>query len=216
MTSRSKGMVVAVVVGLALAVTATSASARLPEFKFAGSSPKFTGTAVGVNVFTKIGTDYRCKAASVTGELEGTDFTKKVKNVVLKFTGCAGFFTFCNGEWQTKPLVGTLGFISKEEHRVGLLLDASSGPIAECALEVAGDIVGSVIAEIAPVNEKKKELTLGFEHTSPIYEQLWQHFEGETESHHLAFQPGGTKEMEPLAMVTKPTLTFEREVEVEG
>src|SRR5271166_6049208 len=71
------------------AVTAASASAVPPEFVYSGLAPSFVGTSVGP-VYIEYssltaGIVIKCSKETLEGEVEGT---KKVEEVLIKFTGC--------------------------------------------------------------------------------------------------------------------------------
>jgi hypothetical protein len=76
--------------------------------------------------FTEFHPKIECEHEVDSGEIAGTN---TVKNVNVKFTGCKLFGSApCSngpveGEIDVNPLKGLLGYISKPEHKVGLLLE---------------------------------------------------------------------------------------------
>ncbi len=204
---------VALVAVLALgAMTVASASAALPEFQQKGKglekAVKFTVKSGWGKLESKAGDELKCTGESVTGETHGVN---EVANVVIKFTGCndGGIIGACTStgakteEVVSVSLSGRLGYLSKSEHRVGLLLQPSTGEqIAECtyhgSLKEIFRLKGSIIGRLSPdgeelhregESEETTAFSLAFNKTTGKGEQLWTHFEGEEALHTLELTP---------------------------
>jgi|HubBroStandDraft_4_1064222.scaffolds.fasta_scaffold65238_3 hypothetical protein len=201
------------------AVGAASASAALPNFNtgLASGNVKFTGTGTNVYLIGGFG-EYKCNKASVTGEVEHGEprgNSKTLKNVVIKFSQCGSLELLCEREWKTKPLTGTLGYLSKEFKKVGVLLKPSSGPVAECkGFGSNGNIIGSLVMEISPSNKSVTEYSLASSDSGGV--QSPQKLEGETENHRLEWLREGAKEAQPLVVAMHLNLTLESKVEIEA
>lgn len=179
-------LVVAAAVFAASLFGASTASAALPEIIPAPSETKplkFTATSTpGVALYT-VFTTAQCAAASATGEFINS---KEVRNVIVTWgSQCSNCFG--NGEggaFVSKPLKGTLGYLQKSKHEVGLRLEGETGsqPLwteGRCgSLNIR--IVGKLIGNLWPVNRKVKTTEfLTYEaRSSGAEEQEWQKFEG--------------------------------------
>jgi len=193
------------------ALASASASAALPEFvpTYKGGN-KLTGSngKVGFNL-EQFG-DVECSANSATGSISGP---KEISNLVIKFSGCGGegrSALLCGEKWETKPLTGTLGFLSKANKEVGLLLKSATGPVAECQTTYKQKILGSVIGSIIQLHAKTFRLT--FE-TNGWKQQLTK-FEGEELTHTLEWEYP-VKSTQDMAMGTTMELTTEKNFELE-
>src|SRR5581483_11264539 len=105
-----------------------SASAALPEFK--GPFPKsFTSTSGKGTLETVGGKTVTCTSDTTDGGKITGEKTVTIEAVL--FSGCKSGIVNCNSPGQasgvidTVALTGTLGYISKAEKRVGLLLAPS-------------------------------------------------------------------------------------------
>lgn len=193
MGSKCRTVMVALFAASALVTIASaSAFAALPEFfpTYKGGN-KFTGSGGGATfILEKFGTA-ECRSSSVTGSIAGP---KEISNLVVKFSGCGGegrSALLCGEAWETKPLTGTLGFVSKANKAAGLLLQPVTSPFAECKTTFKQKILGSVIGSIVQSSEKKLRLT--FETNSWL--QHLKHFEGEELMHTLEWEyPAGLKQ----------------------
>ncbi|HEX3519664.1 MAG TPA: hypothetical protein VHT29_11595 [Solirubrobacteraceae bacterium] len=191
---RVKSTVVVVVVAAFAfaALGVASASAADPEFAFTTFPNKFTGTSTTTPSFTVEAGTYFCTAASITGEITGP---KEVSKIVMTFAGspCATSLLCKNvsgkNEWKTKELKGRLGYINKASHTVGLLLEPTTEPIAEC--EDGWLVQGSIIGGLGPVNNQVKEFSLSF--ATAEEKQQFTHFEGEEVMHNLKLLRTGEK-----------------------
>ncbi|HEY5194096.1 MAG TPA: hypothetical protein VIJ39_09545 [Solirubrobacteraceae bacterium] len=210
-------MFVALVAMFAMsAVVAASASATLPEFR--GGKTTFTGTFGSASFHETDGAEYGCASGgTISGEITGP---KEVAKVVIKFNCATGGFTFCTksgssaGVWETKELKGKIGYLNKTNQRVGLLLESSAGPVAECehAPRVLAKILGSIIGEIGPVNVKRTgPFSLSFAQSHGLQEL--QHFEGEELLHNLEIQ---TSSSEKFGLQTGMSLTTKTSMEIEA
>lgn len=213
MRSMFRSALVALAGTLALvSVMSASASAALPEFQQKGKglekAVKFTVKSAWGQLESKAGDELICASESVTGETHGVN---EVGNVVIRFTGCneGGIIGACTstgakaGEVVSVSLSGRLGYLSKSEHRVGLLLQPSTGEqIAECtyhgSLKEIFRLKGSIIGRLSPDGEElhkegeSEETTaflLAFNKATGKGEQLWTHFEGEEALHTLELTP---------------------------
>jgi hypothetical protein len=205
------GVLVAVVALGAFA--SASASAALPEFR--GSFPvAFTGTSNAVGFQEKAYGSYVCSRSSITGEIVGP---KEVSNVVVKFIeGCAGFCkqSVHSGFWETKELKGRIGYLSKKEHTVGLLLEPVAEPIAKCERNTGNwKIQGSVIGRLGLVNVKRTSYKLEYGQTGGV--QAVKSFEGEEATHTLQTLIEGGNPLETGMEVHEGmSLTMAKEVEI--
>ena len=198
------------------ALSATSASAALPEFRPATVN-KFTGTGGGFTIVDDLGT-YSCNLTSVTGEIVSA---KEVSKVVLTFSTKGGSIycpTFCeNGSetWATKELKGRIGYINAAERRVGLLLEPTTQPFATCTRFLyEGKIKGSIIGHIEPTDRAATSFPLSFSRSGA--KQTLQHFEGEELMHHLERETNGGVSDGQVALEGGTTLTMSKEVEIEA
>jgi hypothetical protein len=193
MRSTFRGVSLALIAVFAFgALAAASASAALPEFKPEGRKypVTFTGKGGSVGLQENGGGSYACTGSSMTGEIVGP---KQLANVVLKFTGgCSGFCRQTGEEWKTKPLNGTLGYLSQKYHTVGLLLEAATEPVATCEHLGRGTfkVEGSFISELGPTNSFGKSFTLRAQQKEG--RQAIQSFEGESLVHNLKMSSPAT------------------------
>lgn len=200
------------------ALTASSASAALPEFKLNIHNNTFTGSGGQVTI-VEGGSTYICNSSSIAGEVTGA---KEVAKVFIKFNhgngGASDCMTFCQtstGLWETRELKGRIAYISKPEKRVGLLLEAVTEPITTCKhFTISGaKVQGSAIAGITPVNTlRKTPFSLGYETSGS--RQVPRSFEGEELIHQLNILPFGAGSPTEFALGTTMTLTFAHEIEI--
>jgi hypothetical protein len=144
-----------------------------------------------------------CESEGAHGETTGS---KGVTNVSVKFLGCKVFGSApCSngpveGEIQVNPLKGELGYISKSEHKVGVLLTPSKKGTNFAQFNCAG-IIGTVvgvgnskegafyepetkggydgiISPITPVNQMTKEYTQHYTYNPETHENIPSKFEG--------------------------------------
>jgi hypothetical protein len=163
------GMCLAVVLA-AGAMTAVGASAAPPEF-----SPPFPNafhsTSKAMTLETAVSKlKVTCKKDTNKGEVTGP----ATALVTIAFTGCKSTAVpgaLCNsanglpGEIVTERLLGVLGYTMIEPVKeVGLDLSTpTGGPMVVffCGA-LKGEVFGSVIGRIAPLNKASKKLTLSF------------------------------------------------------
>ncbi len=159
------------VAALALAaMTATGASAAPPEF----SPPfpnAFNSTSKAMTLESAVSkVKVTCKKDTDKGEISGPS-TALVR---MAFTGCRStevVGVLCSspngapGEIVTERLLGTLGYTMREPVKeVGLDLSAATGgPMAVffCGA-LKGEVLGSMIGRITPLDKATKKLTLSF------------------------------------------------------
>jgi hypothetical protein len=200
------------------ALASASASAALPEFGLGTKYPvPFTGSGSTAS-FKGAGGTYVCSGSSITGEIVGP---KEVAKVVVKFTDASNCVEFCQQtgfeKWETKELKGTIGYLVKSSHTVGLLLEPVAEPIAKCTHNVrsGAKLQGSIIGELGPVNLSRSSLELNFRGAPGGGEQTLRSFEGEELTHRLQMlQVGGGPE--PFGLSAQMTLTFARAVKIEA
>jgi len=195
------------------ALSVATASAAAPEFKVAGGKfpTTFTGTSEAVHIETP-GGGYTCSSSSISGEITGP---KEVSKVVIKFGSKGGCSSFCiqtgHEGWETKEMKGAIGYLSqKEGTKVGLLLEPTTEPVANCTRGANGantKIIGSVIGELGPLHEQRKAFNLEYAKSGSIQE--FRSFEGEEVIHDLrpSLSPQG-------AIEAKMSLTTAKEVEI--
>jgi hypothetical protein len=196
---RLKPIVVALVAIAAMsAVASATASAALPQFKWAGTKKGFTSTQEGSGTLestSSLAPKVSCTGGTSSGEVEGVSPSKNVTNVIVKFTGCTasggkcGTATAASGEITTVKLVGVLGYINTKStpKEVGLLLHPKEGTkftSFKCeGNSFTNNVTGEVIGKMTPVNEATTHFKLTFTQTKGV--QGVQSFEGETTKHHL-------------------------------
>jgi hypothetical protein len=152
------------------AMTAAGASAAPPEF----SPPfpnTFNSTSKAMTLESAISkVKVTCKKDTDKGEISGPS-TALVR---IAFTGCRStevVGVLCSspngapGEIVTERLLGTLGYTMREPVKeVGLDVSAATGgPIAVffCGA-LKGEVLGSMIGRITPLDKATKKLTLSF------------------------------------------------------
>jgi hypothetical protein len=140
-----------------------------------GPKPVFVGTGEKVSLETVAGTKIQCAASTQEGSYTGP----KTESDTLVLIGCIETKTsqkcqtnpLKEGEIETQPLKGELGFISNgEKPVVGVDLKPETGSVV--ATFVCGKLPespginvvleGSVIAPIKPVNRMRLEFTLPY------------------------------------------------------
>jgi len=148
----------------ALGALAGTASAALPEFN-APPGLTFTSTSKATLFETPAKLKIKCTADTNKGEILGP----KTALMTITFTGCAipgaGCSNGAPGEIATRPLIGQLGYITREpELEVGLdLSEPAAAIIAEFFCGPTLDkIIGSVIARITPINKLTNAFALKF------------------------------------------------------
>jgi hypothetical protein len=161
------GLVTALALG---AMTAAGASAAPPEF----SPPfpnAFKSTSKAMTLETAVSkVKVTCKKDTDKGEITGPSTAL----VTIAFTGCkstAVAGVLCNspnglpGEIVTERLLGVLGYTMREPVKeVGLDLSTpTGGPIMVffCGA-LKGEVLGSMIGKITPLDKATKKLTLSF------------------------------------------------------
>lgn len=196
---------------LAMALMAVSAAAAAapalatrPEFEFAGS--KTFSTEGGASTFeTTKGEAITCEKTSGTGELEGTNGSGRIRDLLPVYTGCTltVLKTYeCQSAGAAKKeirafaLSARLGYIDKAEHKVGILLSSEAeegkGAIAEFECTRTGEAIkvkvkGSIIGLLTPVAklvDPSEAFTLAFSKASGAGEvaKADRQFEGEAEN----------------------------------
>jgi hypothetical protein len=198
-------------------VSVASASAALPEFT--GPFPKtFTSTSGKGALETVGGKTVTCTSDTTD---EGKITGEKTATAVVLFSGCKSGIVSCNSPGQaagvidTVPLTGTLGYISKAEKRVGLLLVPTTGELFvefECTGFAKSKVKGAVIGELTPVNKKTKTFTLAFKQTKG--KQAITKFEGGATEILESSLNGGA--FEQAGEETTDTLTLTEEGEIKA
>src|ERR1700689_257609 len=172
MRSKFKAMFVALLAVTALGAVASasaSAAAKAPIFaKSSGGYPvKFSAGEEPEGVWNTGNATFHCSRSRVTGEITSE---KKVTATIV-FTECASGGSTCaneggtGGEIKSNALEGTLVFISKATKTVGVVFKSKPGGARVSRFRCAGsigEVQGSVIAAITPVNTKTKHFTLTF------------------------------------------------------
>ncbi len=147
--------------------------------------------------------EIECEAENNSGEAVGTN---SVANVDVKFTGCKVFGSIpCSngpveGEINVNPLKGSLGYISKSEHKAGVLLEPAQkkGEFAKfnCGGFLA-TVVGvgnakegayyepeshggydGIISPVTPVNQMTNEYTQVYTFNPETVQNIPSKFEG--------------------------------------
>jgi hypothetical protein len=171
-------------------VKAKLASRGLPEFEYPSSKPTypiaFEGHFKGPRPELQSANSQRYEKAKISGLIVDPN---DVANVVITFEEVSAPLFPCTNlpkSLVTRPLAGRLGYINKVAKTVGLLLEPTVPPIANCKGGVVEEEYnGSVIAKITPVNEGTTELTLHYEVEGVGTKQRPEKFEGEEALHHL-------------------------------
>ncbi|HSZ13962.1 MAG TPA: hypothetical protein VK790_07995 [Solirubrobacteraceae bacterium] len=153
---RRLGVCLAIAVAAA-AVTASAATAALPEF--VGPQPlAFTSMLKPSTVeVAGGGIKVSCTGGSNAGEVTGP----KSLTVKIKLVGCTVNAVPCRsgvtaGEIETSTLTGTLGYINAAKKQVGLDLSQPAGALFMtfvCGEDLTVDVKGSVIGTIKPVDK---------------------------------------------------------------
>jgi hypothetical protein len=204
-------------------LSASSASAALPEMKnSAGKVPtgvKFTSTDTNPELKSPgIGITIKCKEETGSGKITGA---KTVGEVHVKYTSCeAGTCGTAQsgteaGVIETNTLSGTLGYVNENKAKVGEKLKPASGvefakvkfsnETFPCA---ATAISGAVIGEALPLNTLSTSGELLFTETEG--KQTIQRLEGETSNQHLtAFGVEST-------LISSESITFGEAVKLEA
>jgi hypothetical protein len=135
---------------------AAPAGAALPEFSV--PFPKTFTVSSGTSTFRTVsGNGVKCASDTGVGEMTGAQSGW----VQLTFQGCKVKTKLCNTPGLTPGTVGTsmlaikMNYISKPKKQVGWdLIPLAGGPVAElgCTSALFGEIVGSVIGRVLPIN----------------------------------------------------------------
>ena len=185
---RTRALAVGLVLALATgAVTATTAAAALPEFTPPFPNP-FTSTSGKLTLQTVGKLKVMCTADTNTGEVTGP----VTALVTIRFTGCSTTAlpgALCQspngapGEIVTGVWLGKLGYINTALKEVGIDFSTpTGGPLAEffCGTTVKGEVVGSVIGKLSPVNKPiKPGKPLKLKFTQKAGKQIPAKLEGE-------------------------------------
>jgi hypothetical protein len=205
------------------AFASASAFAALPEFSPAGGTGtkeriKFKIKAGEHNFSESNGNSWSGKSITGSGEITGA---KEVSNVVLTVNEIHTLnpCTTSGGTLTTNKLSGRLGYINTAKKEVGLLLEASTPPVAKCHTEVEGDkeYRGAWIGALTPINLKSSHLTLTYKQALPGTQNPTK-FEGELGVNNLAvFVQSSGFEQAKMAEVSGTELeTFKRGEEALG
>jgi len=145
----------------AFAVGAGSAAAAPPEFSPPFPNP-LTSTSKATVLETVTKKRLTCKADTNSGEVTGPA-TALVRLTLTGCTSTAAPGVPCQspnakaaGEIVTEQLIGTLGYIREAPKEVGLdLSNPTGGPMIVffCGAAVSGEVRGSVIGKITPINK---------------------------------------------------------------
>jgi hypothetical protein len=133
-----------------------------------------------------VGGEVTCAKFADSGELTSPTTEGKVVSV---FSKCTSLGKVCaspgakKGTIETKDLSGSLGYLNKAKHEVGVDLKAESGSVlAEFECEGLTVVVtGSVIGQITPVNTFTKTSTTTFEVNAEKF-QKYKKFESGPEN----------------------------------
>jgi hypothetical protein len=148
-----------------------------------GKKHAFKGKGGAATLHTPaVGGEVKCTAFKDSGELTSPTTEGKV---VSTFSGCESLGKKCAspgakaGTIVTNPLKGSLGYLNKAKHEVGVDLSPESGKyLAEFSCEgLEVKVEGSVIGQITPVNTFTKSTTTTFEVNAEGY-QKYKSFEG--------------------------------------
>jgi hypothetical protein len=218
------GVLLAAALFVVGALSATGASAALPEMKnSAGKVPtgvKFTSADTNPELKTPgVGITIKCKEESGSGKITGA---KTVGEVHVTYSGCeAGSCGTAQsgttaGVIETNTLSGTLGYVNESNKtKVGEKLKPASGTefvkvkFQFESFSCPGTAVsGAVIGEALPLNSLNTSGELNFTETGG--KQTIQRLEGETSNQHLtAFGFEST-------LVSTETITFTEAVKIEA
>jgi len=140
----------------------TSKKGKVKPFKGKGGLANLEATGVGV---------VTCAKSASEGKFSGP---KSAAGIKVTFTGCSFQGIKCEntataGEIKPVTLAGTVGYINKEKHEVGVDIFPETGTVdAEFHCETHNFIVeGSVIGQVtSPLNKFTKEANLNFETSS--------------------------------------------------
>jgi hypothetical protein len=170
-----------------LSSEATKVSAQipgrgLPEFGpelLERSHSPFEGTAFSPIFELTDGGTWSASSATIKGSIIDPNEVA----LTIAFEGM-GERSGC-GFKTTTTLIGRLGYLNKTSKEVGLLLEPMGSRVAKCESSIigAGELTGSVLGKITPVNTLSKTLTLAFKQTKGVQE--FEKFEGESVLHHL-------------------------------
>jgi hypothetical protein len=169
-----------------------------------GALKKFTGTGEATTLETVGKVKIECTASSFAGEYTGA----KTATVTITFVGCTNSVTkkLCGstvkeGEFETQPLEGEIGFI-KDVTPIVAGLDLKKAPLVatfECGklpeAVTLGTLEGSVIGALKRFNRMVEEQSLTYKALGG--KQVPEQFEG------------GTKDTLTMKLVTGLTTTTE-------
>jgi len=180
----------------ALAVSAASASAALPEFSVLKNTFTVTSGAGTLETSGAAKVKVTCTSDTAAGEVTAA---KTVSKGSVLFKGCESAASKCTtsglseGEVKTVELLGTLGYISASKKEVGLRLEPASGKANNFAEFTCGTkkitVKNAVIGAITPVNTSTKSYTYTLEQTKGV--QAIKAFEGGVEEVLLTTVEGG-------------------------
>lgn len=169
------------------AVTAGSASASQPKFEPESKTfpVSFSASGSGGRLETVGGTEVKCTGTSVTGA-EISD-EKKVKKIVITYTGCTAFFGLAScttsgkasGTIVTNELEGELVYIGASKNEAGIAFSPTAGKTKGTAFATfgcGGTTVsvkngtndGGVVCKISPLNTFTTTSTLTCSQTKGV------------------------------------------------
>jgi hypothetical protein len=157
-----------------------------------GKGKAFKGKSKGSNLEVRGFGGITCTSSTDTGK-----FTSPTTgdDIVATFKGCQFNGKKCEsgataGEIVTNKLSGGVGYLEKgaKPPKVGVDIKAETGEVLaamQCSLSISHreqefEVIGSVIAEVTPLNKFTKEATFNFEQKG-LGVQRWTKLEGEPE-----------------------------------
>jgi hypothetical protein len=201
------------------AVSASAASAALPEFK-PSTKQKFTSKISRFILETRNGEKQDCTSGKTAGEIVNAT---QVGKVVVTLTGCiVPGVAQCNtsgkssGEVVTNALKGELGE-SGTTAVLGLEPEKAGEPVAvfECGIRKPVELTGGLIGKVEPIAKEQTIFKQVWEQAGGV--QKYTSFEGSstktTRSLHLGYSISG-KEAEGAGAEAFEELAFEKRVEV--
>ena len=189
------------------AIATAVASAASPSFEFSGKSDTFSSKGGALKLETTAGEEIKCETTTATGEVEGSSGSHTVRDVLQIFKGCTTKILTITYECQSAGaakkeikgfgLRGKLGYLTKAENKVGILLSPEEGKegnpnnlVAEFECTHASEKVkvkvkGSIIGLVTPVEKSVapgEHFLVDFSKGSGKGESLDKKFEGEAEN----------------------------------
>jgi hypothetical protein len=183
------------------------------EWSSGPSKAGLTTAASGGAEFAKaVGAQLRCTGEQGSGTIATP---KSLANVVMRFTGCEAVGVKCasaghvQGEIETQPLEGKLGWISKPG-LPGLLLQPAGGKGAFMEYGCGASPITISGGVIVPVKAGKMLASTVLKYSGKAGVQKTQRFEGEPTVTLRSTEVGG----QPVGLTMRLTETFEEPLEV--